>query len=71
LIEGVFFGLFVLCDLADQEFGLFFPQTDVVVVSNEFDLDVGLFLYSEQVLDVGLVEEGDVRAFFACPACPA
>ncbi len=65
LIEGVVFGLLALRNLADKHASLFLPEGDVEVVVDQFDLDVGLFFDSQQVLDVGLVEEGDVGALLA------
>ena len=71
LVEGIVLGLLAFGNLADELFGLLLPEGDVEVVSDQLYLDVGLLLNFEQILDVGLVEEGYVGAFLACPACSA
>lgn len=71
LVEGIVFGLLALGNLADELLGLLLPQRDVEVVSDQLYLDVGFLLNFQQILDVGLVEEGNIGAFLACPACPA
>lgn len=47
------------------------PELERRDVTDDFDVDVGVFFYLEEVVDVVFVEEGEVEASTSCSSCPA
>lgn len=71
LIEGIISLCFVLGYVVEQLISLLLPQVDIEVIVDYFDFNIGLVLDLDKIFDIGMVKEGDVDSFLACPTSPA
>ena len=62
---------FPFCTLADvfkEQPHLLVPELEFRDAADDLDVDVGVLFYLQEVVDVLLVEEGDVEASASCPS---